>query len=308
MDTRKITMIAAIAVIALVAVGIGFAYTAYTANNGNNTEVSFVSVTQVGGEHPYTFSPSTDIKYDTYNEDNANKIYFHSPSAVNVTPGSMGTYSCATLGSITLHAELEGNPSLVAKLNVDVATSENFEGTGSWIYFLTNNDGSEVYAYKNTSSANKNWTDGPDPLVMTKDGNNFNNVTVYVRYGCLESLDHIEIDDKTFYRTVSEPISLASGKLVFKVNDILSTDPGTSTSATPLATYTVTYSDGAGTPATYVISGAPAGGYTLLDFEKTGLTAPGGKTFSKWMINTDEYAEGAVVDLSGNVTVTAVWA
>lgn len=304
-------MIAAIAVIALVAVGIGFAYTAYTANNGNNTDVSFLSITQVGGDHPYTFSPDTKIKYDTYNEVDQNRIYFHSPSAVTVTVGSMGSYSCATLGSITLHAEFEGSTELIpAKLNVDVGTSENFVGTGSWIYFLTNEAGTEVYAYKNTSSAVKDWTDGPNPLVMTKAGSDFNNVTVYVRYGCLETTDpdyYIQIGDDKFYRTIDEPKSLTSGKLIFKVNDIESSDPGTSTPASALATYTVTYSDGAGTPSTYVISGAPAGGYTLLAYDKTGLAVPSGKTFVKWTINTEEYAAGAVVDLSGNITVTAVW-
>ena len=48
----------------------------------------------------------------------------------------------------------------------------------------------------------------------------------------------------------------------------------------------------------------PAGKYTL---PKCGFTAPTGKIFKCWKIGTKEYKPGDVIDVTADVTVTAVW-
>ena len=76
MDTRRTTLIATIAVIALLAVGIGYAYTAFTQNGGNSSNVGYITLTQVGDQTPYTFADGTTVKLDTYNQTNAQTVYY----------------------------------------------------------------------------------------------------------------------------------------------------------------------------------------------------------------------------------------
>ena len=75
------------------------------------------------------------------------------------------------------------------------------------------------------------------------------------------------------------------------------------------AKYTVTYVAGDhGTGSNYVVSNQYAGSYKLATFTTAGFTASSGYSFIKWSVGGVEYAEGASITISGNTTVTAIYA
>ena len=306
MDTRKVTVVAAIVIIALLAVGIGYAYVAYTSNSGNQTDVSFIKVTQVGQDTtPYTFADNIVLKYNTYNEDNENKMYYQFPDSTELSIGSgtdVTNYLCAPLGTITFHIVFEGSTASHAPtpLALTVSSSQNFNAGGDWAYFITNENHSKVIAYKDT-----NTTDQPsawtlvNPLSIAKDVNNtYPNTTVCVYYGykAIDDEDHcvdLGATDGKYY-LASPPQKLQSGKVVFKV---------TSSEAT------VTYnSNNDQDPKTHSIKADIGASYTLLTTAPANFTIPDGKKLKGW--NTDKNATD-VLDgtqtITGDITYYAIW-
>lgn len=69
-------------------------------------------------------------------------------------------------------------------------------------------------------------------------------------------------------------------------------------------TFNVTFAAGEGGSGTMATVEGISGKY-LLPFN--GFTAPAGKQFKVWSVGNTEYAENDVINVSGNVTVTAVW-
>ena len=68
--------------------------------------------------------------------------------------------------------------------------------------------------------------------------------------------------------------------------------------------YTITFAPGEGGSGTMNPVQAPAGAYTL---PNCAFTAPSGKEFKSWSIESVEYNAGASYTVSGNVTATAIW-
>ena len=82
-----------------------------------------------------------------------------------------------------------------------------------------------------------------------------------------------------------------------------------STSCVEDTKYAVTYVAGDhGSGSNYVVSNQYAGSYTLVTFATAGFTASSGYTFTKWSVGGVQYAEGASITISGNTTVTAIYA
>ncbi len=71
----------------------------------------------------------------------------------------------------------------------------------------------------------------------------------------------------------------------------------------PAVTHTVTFVDGDNSENTESIT-APEGTYTL---PKCGLEVPSGKEFKAWLYNGTEYAVGSTIELTGVITLVAVW-
>ena len=68
-------------------------------------------------------------------------------------------------------------------------------------------------------------------------------------------------------------------------------------------TYTVTFDANGGTGTMADVSGV-SGTYNL---PANGFTAPAGKRFKCWSVNSAEKAVGATINVTANTTVTAVW-
>ena len=81
------------------------------------------------------------------------------------------------------------------------------------------------------------------------------------------------------------------------------TSSGTSQD-TPVTQYTITFAPGTGGSGTMNPVQAPAGAYTL---PTCTFTAPSGKEFKAWSIESVEYNAGASYTVAGNVTATAIW-
>ena len=305
MDTRKITLIAAIALILTIAVGIGFAYAAYTSNNGNNTQVAFVTLTQVGDETPYTFADDITVKLDTYNKDNASTTYYRL-SGFNTVKGSdpsFGTYKCALLGTIELHADFTGtNVTPPETLDISISGSSGFDATSKWKYFITDAPDpstgmtSKIYAKKDTPKETSEWTQsGLDSLTMTY-SSGYQNVTLYVFYG-YSVTDEISVDGMLFLNSTETPKKLVDASLMIKATSDNSS-------------YLITYKANNGTSETDFLVSAEAGStYTLVtDPTKIGFTVPANKQFMGWSLS----AAGSVIPtptitMDGDKILYAIW-
>ncbi|MBR4202904.1 MAG: hypothetical protein IKQ93_04940 [Candidatus Methanomethylophilaceae archaeon] len=224
MESRRISLIATIALILVLAIGIGFAYAAYTANNGNNTEVAYVTLTQVGDETPYTFADNVTVKLDTYNKDNAQKIYYRL-SGFNIVKGtnpSYGTYKCGLLGTIELHADFTGtNVTPPQTLDISISGSSGFDATATWKYFITDAPDpstgmtSKIYAMKDSAKAVSEWTQGMDSLTMTHGQSGYQNVKLYVYYGYAADAETL-VDGMMFLNSTEAPKKLMNASLMIK--------------------------------------------------------------------------------------------
>jgi len=307
MDSRRISLIAAIALILALAVGIGFAYAAYTANNGNNTDIAYVTLTQVGDDTPYTFADGVTVKLDTYNKDSADNIYYRL-SGFNIVKGSdpsYGTYKCGLLGTIELHADFTGtNVTPPQTLNISISGSSGFDANGTWKYFITDAPDpstgmtSKIYAKKETSKDISEWTQtGLDTLIMTYGLNGYDNVTIYVFYGYLES-DEILVDGMKFLDSEAyPPTKLEGASLLIKA---------TSDSETCI----VTYKANNGTADKDFMVAAKSGAqYTLVtDPTKIGFTVPADKQFKGWSLSaTGDIITTPTITMDGDKILYAIW-
>ena len=305
MESRRISLIATIALILALAIGIGFAYAAYTANNGNNTEVAYVTLTQVGDETPYTFADNVTVKLDTYNKDNAEKIYYRL-SGFNIVKGSnpnYGTYKCGLLGTIELHADFTGtNVTPPETLDISISGSSGFDATSKWKYFITDAPDpstgmtSKIYAKKDTPKETSEWTQsGLDSLTMTY-SSGYQNVTLYVFYG-YSVTDEISVDGMLFLNSTETPKKLVDASLMIKATSDNSS-------------YLITYKANNGTSETDFLVSAEAGStYTLVtDPTKIGFTVPANKQFMGWSLS----AAGSVIPtptitMDGDKILYAIW-
>ncbi len=307
MDTRRVSLIATIALIIALAVGIGFAYAAYTSNNGNNTDIAYVTLTQVGNETPYTFADNVTVKLDTYNKDNAEKIYYRL-SGFNIVTGSSasyGTYKCGLLGTIELHADFTGtNVTPPQTLNISISGSTGFDANGTWKYFITDAPDpstgmtSKIYAKKETHEDTSEWTQtGLDPLTMTHGSSGYNNVKLYVFYGYLES-DEILVDGMKFLDSDADPpTKLEGASLLIKA---------TSDSDTCMVTYKA---NNGTTDKDHMVAAKSGTQYTLVtDPTKIGFTVPADKQFKGWSLS----ASGTIINtptitMDGDKILYAIW-
>ena len=278
MDTRRTTLIASIVLIALLAVGIGYAYTAYTENAGNNTDISYVTITQVG-QTGYTFANNVDVEMDTYNETNTSTVYYRLNGSQNLTDGTK-TYTLKTLGSITLHAEMTGGDAH-PNLNISVAESTGFNATSNWFYIIgsqpDNNGLITVYATKNTSSTTGSWT-AVTALTMTyveNTGYTDKVLNVYYGYDASNVVTKAGLD----YMAVSQmPNNLVDASLIFMAsNDTMDQIVYNANNAvSPVQSYIV--NNPQNDTRTYSLTT----GFTGL-----GFTAPSGKQFKGWSLTED---------------------
>ena len=307
MESRRISLIATIALILALAIGIGFAYAAYTANNGNNTEVAYVTLTQVGDETPYTFADNVTVKLDTYNKDNAQKIYYRL-SGFNIVKGtnpSYGTYKCGLLGTIELHADFTGtNVTPPQTLNISISGSTGFDANGTWKYFITDAPDpstgmtSKIYAKKETPEDISEWTQANlDPLTMTYGSNGYENVTIYVFYGYLVS-DEIDVDGMMFLDSEADPpTKLEGASLLIKAS---------SDNDTCMVTYKA---NNGTTDKDHMVAVKSGTQYTLVtDPTKIGFTVPADKQFKGWSLSaTGDIITTPTITMDGDKILYAIW-
>lgn len=305
MESRRISLIATIALILALAIGIGFAYAAYTANNGNNTEVAYVTLTQVGDETPYTFADNVTVKLDTYNKDNAQKIYYRL-SGFNIVKGSdpdFGTYKCGLLGTIELHADFSGtNVTPPQTLDISISGSSGFDAPGVWKYFITDAPDpstgmtSKIYAMKNTAGTTSEWAPGTDSLTMTHGQSGYQNVKLYVYYGYAANAE-TPMDGMMFLNSTEAPKKLVNASIMIKAtsdND----------------SYLITYKANNGTAdKDFMVSAATNASYTLVtDPTKIGITVPGGKQFKGWSLSaTGDIISTPTITVNGDKILYAIW-
>ncbi len=305
MESRRISLIATIALILALAIGIGFAYAAYTANNGNNTEVAYVTLTQVGDETPYTFADNVTVKLDTYNKDNAQKIYYRL-SGFNIVKGtnpSYGTYKCGLLGTIELHADFTGtNVTPPQTLDISISGSSGFDATATWKYFVTDAPDpstgmtSKIYAMKDSAKAVSEWTQCMDSLTMTHGQSGYQNVKLYVYYGYAADAETL-VDGMMFLNSTEAPKKLVNASLMIKAtsdND----------------SYLVTYKANNGTTENdFMVSVAANASYTLVtDPTKIGFTAPANKQFKGWSLSaTGDIIPTPTITINGDKVLYAIW-
>ena len=305
MESRRISLIATIALILALAVGIGFAYAAYTANNGNNTEVAYVTLTQVGEETPYTFADNVTVKLDTYNKDNAQKIYYRL-SGFNIVKGtnpSYGTYKCGLLGTIELHADFTGtNVTPPQTLDISISGSSGFDATATWKYFITDAPDpstgmtSKIYAMKDSAKAVSEWTQGMDSLTMTHGQSGYQNVKLYVYYGYAADAETL-VDGMMFLNSTEAPKKLVNASLMIKAtsdND----------------SYLITYKANNGTAEKdFMVSAAANASYTLVtDPKKIGFTVPANKQFKGWSLSaTGDIISTPTITVNGDKILYAIW-
>lgn len=298
MDTRKTTLIATVAVILLLAVGIGYAYTAFTQNGGNETDTAYVTLTQVGGETPYTFANNVTFELDTYNEIDGETVYYKLHGSTDIKSAVPGNYTCVLLGSITLHAELTGATDY-PDLTVSISNSAGFDATENWVYLITSAPDAQgnvtVYDYKKTPTATTAWT-SVSPLTMTKVGSSYKDVNLFVYYGYLSSAV-VEKEGVNYFEENEAPKKLHEAKLTFKAE---------SASATHSITYMANY-DGAD-PDKTVINGIESPVY-ILATDLTGLTitAPQGQVLKGWSLTSNGALLGPTIYLNEDKTVYAIW-
>ena len=305
MESRRISLIATIALILVLAIGIGFAYAAYTANNGNNTEVAYVTLTQVGDETPYTFADNVTVKLDTYNKDNAQKIYYRL-SGFNIVKGtnpSYGTYKCGLLGTIELHADFTGtNVTPPQTLDISISGSSGFDATATWKYFITDAPDpstgmtSKIYAMKDSAKAVSEWTQGMDSLTMTHGQSGYQNVKLYVYYGYAADAETL-VDGMMFLNSTEAPKKLVNASLMIKAtsdND----------------SYLITYKANNGTAEKdFMVSAAANASYTLVtDPKKIGFTVPANKQFKGWSLSaTGDIISTPTITVNGDKILYAIW-
>ena len=307
LDTRKITLIASIALIAALAVGIGFAYAAYTSNNGNNTDVAYITLTQAGeiATTPYTFADNVTIALDTYNKDDASTIYYRlsGSDTVKCSDTSFGTYKCALLGTIELHAEFTGPTTATppASLDISISGSDKFDATDTWMYFITDEPNpstrmtSHIYAYKDTNKNVSEWT-AKDALTMDlASGTTYDNVTIYVYYG-YSTDNQQEIDGMWFLDDDEPPKKLEGASIMIKASS-------------DNATHIITYKSNGGTGADFYVTVPTGSTYPLVEnAEDIGFNAPTDKVFKGWSYTPN----GAIISAS-SITVNndtplyAIW-
>lgn len=298
MDTRKTTLIATVAVILLLAVGIGYAYTAFTQNGGNETDTAYVTLTQVGGETPYTFAKNVTFELDTYNDTNAQTVYYKLHGSTDIKSANPGNYTCVLLGSITLHAELTGATDY-PDLTVSISNSAGFDATNNWVYLITSAPNAQgqvtVYDYKKTSSATAAWTP-VSPLKLTKDGTSYKDVNLFVYYGYLSSAV-VEKEGVNYFKENEAPTKLHEAKLTFKA---------ASDSATHDLTYMANYTGAE--PASGVIEDIESPVYILpTDLTGLAITAPQDKVLKGWSLTPDGALLGPTIYLNEDKTVYAIW-
>jgi len=305
MESRRISLIATIALILALAIGIGFAYAAYTANNGNNTEVAYVTLTQVGDETPYTFADNVTVKLDTYNKDNAEKIYYRL-SGFNIVKGSnpnYGTYKCGLLGTIELHADFTGtNVTPPQTLDISISGSSGFDATATWKYFVTDAPDpstgmtSKIYAMKDSAKAVSEWTQGMDSLTMTHGQSGYQNVKLYVYYGYAADAETL-VDGMMFLNSTEAPKKLVNASLMIKAtsdND----------------SYLVTYKANNGTTENdFMVSATANASYTLVtDPTNIGFTIPANKQFKGWSLSaTGDIISTPTITVNGDKILYAIW-
>ena len=222
MNTRKMTLITTTLAIALLFVGVGYAYTAYTSSNvDNNATISYIELTQT----EYTFAKN-DIKFDTYNQDNATTFYYKvAENPVNlVIPGTTSdlnkTYQCGKLGSIEFNVAMKGITTPPDYVKVTVHSSVNFDTSENWTYFIADDNGN-VYSYRNPTSETETWNE-VSPILMnySSTDNKIENVTVNVYYGFLTTgKTPKELGADKFYEATM-PDPLEDGIINFKAETV----------------------------------------------------------------------------------------
>lgn len=75
----------------------------------------------------------------------------------------------------------------------------------------------------------------------------------------------------------------------------------------PTKPWTITFDANGGTGAMDPVTVPKAEGGTTYTLPACGFTAPEGKTFQAWKFDGKEYAPGAVITITGDTTITAVW-
>ena len=316
MDSRKIALISTIDIIALIAFGIGYAYTAFTVNDNNNTDVAYVTLTQTGtnGATPYHFTGTNTkyVQFDTFNYDDDQTFLYKVKDSKTMKVDNL-TYTCAELGKITLKGTITNAANAGDYLNISIESSTGFDGTGSWIYFLT--DGTEwsstsptsvtkVYAYKNTVSETSSWTT-VDQLALNKSGNNYAEKTIYVWYGYLKSNE----DVNGFLKDTTGPKKLQNASIVFKGADQTTAPTDHTTNLTDLERYHVIYNANGGTGADVdVISNSAS---YIIDSSVT-FTAPANKSFIGWSEKKNGSTSDIIdttqpITLTKNTTLYAIW-
>ena len=102
----------------------------------------------------------------------------------------------------------------------------------------------------------------------------------------------------------------AAGNVTIQTIGIFSADHSMIMSATPNITDTivqVSFDAGEGTGSQSGVLVSTGYGYTLPNFEDTGLMAPSGMYFVGWDVNGTQYNEGDVVTINGTTTITPVY-
>ena len=299
MDTRRTTLIATIAVIALLAVGIGYAYTAFTQNGGNSSNVGYITLTQVGDQTPYTFADGTTVKLDTYNQTNAQTVYYRLTDGPVIDTDV--DYRVGVLGTITFHAALTGtdaNPP--SKLILSIPYSVNFDANANWQYFITSEPVddtiSTIYAYKDTVAGTHEWTSVSE-LAITGNAGVYTDKTVYVCYGYAATKETEDFNVGVKFLPTGEAYqakALNAASITFKA----------------VSEAVVTFNANNGdTPATITEKVQMIKtDYVLPTVAPEGFNPPQGKTFLGW--NTDPDAQTAITGaqtIQKDVTYYAIW-
>ena len=286
----------------------------YGIRSERDTEISGGTVTATGGE------ATTDSSYGIY----SNRDTKISGGTTRVTAnGGTANYSCgiySSYGSITISGgtvtakggEATGGDSYskgissfdAIEISDGTVTAEGDKADYSYgIYSsspITISNGT-VTAKGGEAKKNSYGIIAPDRAIIISGGT----VTAEAKTRALYEAPSISISTNYWWRTsesdeytqFSDSSSAYTWSVEHTYVEIRDTAPAAAT------TYTVTFDANGGTGTMADVSGV-SGTYNL---PANGFTAPAGKRFKCWSVNSAEKAVGATINVTANTTVTAVW-